>query len=324
MMKCFGVVVLLIAATGEGFYGLVVQLIDGMHIENIIGLNNLYRLLLLLPIVLFSGSRMLYDRKTMLILLLRGILGSLALSLLTYSYTLLPIGDAASLYFCSPLYTMLFSICLLKHRCKPADVLAVLLCLLGVVLLYKPAFLFTDQTNHSEEVLKSRLFGAMIATCGALCDALLFVCSNSLCKVHYSVISFYTVLCTVVPWTLTLVVKGIPTNFSKCSNNNLYLIFLAVFGVVILLTLNRGLQLISPGPASIIFSMAIPIGFLVQVFIKGNPITLISGVGALAIFTSVLISISFGCTCFCEALDSSLFVEYIMKLKHYIRILPYS
>ncbi|XP_076336991.1 solute carrier family 35 member G1-like [Tachypleus tridentatus] len=304
-MNCIGVGCLLIAATGEGFYGLVVQLIDGINIENIIGFNNLYRLFMLLPVVLLSNSRMLYDRKTMLILLLRCMFGSLALSMLTYSYTLLPIGDAASLYFSSPFYTMLFSICLLKHRCKPADVLAVLLCLFGIVLLYKPAFLFTDETNNADEFSKPRLFGAMIATCGAMSDAFIFVCSNSLSKVHYTVISFYTVLCTTVPWTLLLMMRGVPTNFWKCSKNNLYLVLLAIFGVVILLSLNRGLQLISPKPASIIFSLAIPLSFLIQVFIKGNPITLMSVFGALAIFISVLISISFGCTCFSKTLVSS-------------------
>ncbi|XP_076337058.1 solute carrier family 35 member G1-like [Tachypleus tridentatus] len=304
-MNCMGVGFLLIAATGEGSYGLVVQLIDRINIENIIGFNSLYRIFMLLPVVLLSNSRMLYDRKTMLILLLRGIFGSLALSLQTYSYTLLPIGDAASLYFCSPLYTMLFSICLLKHRCKPADVLAVLLCLFGVALLYKPAFLFTNETNNADEFSKSRLFGAMIATCGALSDAFMFVCSNSLSKVHYTVISFYTVLCTVVPWTLLFVMRSLHTYSWKCSNNNLYLVLLAVCGVVILLTLNQGLQLTSPEQASIIVSLAIPLSFLIQVFIKGNPVTLMSVFGAISIITSVLISISFGCTCSCKTLESS-------------------
>ncbi|XP_076308773.1 solute carrier family 35 member G1-like isoform X2 [Tachypleus tridentatus] len=129
--KKLGYIHIFLAAVAEGVFGLFVQLIEELEPEDVIGLNNVLRLLFLMPFVIYSKTPLLFDIKTMLLIALRSIFSAGSMSLLTYSYTLLPIGDAAAIYYCNPPLTMLLSMCFLRSKCQVLEILAGLSCFVG-------------------------------------------------------------------------------------------------------------------------------------------------------------------------------------------------
>ena len=53
----------------------------------------------------------------------------------------LPVGDAATIIFCSPIFVMIFSHVVLREHCGLYRVFVILLLIIGVILIAKPPFL---------------------------------------------------------------------------------------------------------------------------------------------------------------------------------------
>lgn len=75
-------------------------------------------------------------------LLLRGILGFGGLAGSFYAITHMPLADAIVLFYCNPVIAVLLSFVFLGERMDRRAMLCIPLCLMGVVLVTKPPFLF--------------------------------------------------------------------------------------------------------------------------------------------------------------------------------------
>jgi len=78
------------------------------------------------------------------LLLLRGLLGFVALSCVYYAVIHLPLAEATVIQFTNPVLTALLAAPLLGESLRPIEVLIVLLGLLGVVIVARPPFLAGD------------------------------------------------------------------------------------------------------------------------------------------------------------------------------------
>lgn len=76
----------------------------------------------------------------------------MTLSLLYYSFRELPLGDATTIIFSSPVIVIALSFLFLKEPCGVLRIVVVCTLLAGVVLVARPPFLF--QVIESEEILK--------------------------------------------------------------------------------------------------------------------------------------------------------------------------
>ena len=72
----------------------------------------------------------------------QGLVGGMTLSLLYYSFRELPLGDATTIIFSSPVIVIALSFLFLKEPCGVLRILVVCTLLTGVVLVAKPPFLF--------------------------------------------------------------------------------------------------------------------------------------------------------------------------------------
>ena len=79
------------------------------------------------------------DRK---LLLLRGLVGATALSLLYFSVSRIPLGDATALFYMAPIWTALSAALILKERTARLVLVGMAASLVGVVAIAKPTFLF--------------------------------------------------------------------------------------------------------------------------------------------------------------------------------------
>jgi drug/metabolite transporter (DMT)-like permease len=133
------------------------------------------------------GSR---DKRRLLIL--RGVVGFLALSAFYHSIVHLPLADATVIQYTNPVFAGLLAVPLLGERLRRREVLSVLVSMAGVALVMRPSFLFGAGAALDPVTVGIGLFGA-------LCSATAYVTVRKLgATEHASVIVFYFALISVI------------------------------------------------------------------------------------------------------------------------------
>ena len=92
--------------------------------------------------MIFLKDQFIHPWKKTKILLLCGVTGVTAMSLIMYSVKHMPLADARVIFNISPVYTAPLGRIFLKETMTKFDVIATLLSLGGVVLIGRPTFLF--------------------------------------------------------------------------------------------------------------------------------------------------------------------------------------
>nr|CAD7463520.1 unnamed protein product [Timema tahoe] len=96
----------------------------------------------MLAVACQRGHNVVGPRGYRLLLQLQGIVGGITLVLLFYSFRRLPLGDATTIIFSSPMFVMLLSLIFLREPCGFFRTTVVCLLLAGVILISKPPFIF--------------------------------------------------------------------------------------------------------------------------------------------------------------------------------------
>jgi drug/metabolite transporter (DMT)-like permease len=111
-------------------------------------------------------------RSARLLLVLRSLCGMTAYSLATYSFGVMPIGDATTIFLTSPVWAALLGFVVLREPLRLTDALALLLALVGVVLVARPEALFGSSRDGSAasgaQHARGGLPGAYAALLGAI------------------------------------------------------------------------------------------------------------------------------------------------------------
>lgn len=128
------------------------------------------------------------------LLLLRGLLGYVALSCFFFALTRLPLADATVIQYTNPVFTALLAALFLAESIRRRDVGLTLLSLAGVVLMTRPGFLFGG--------LEERLdpFAVGVALAGAVFSAAAYVVVRRLGRTEDPVV--------VVFWFATIATLG--------------------------------------------------------------------------------------------------------------------
>ena len=93
------------------------------------------------------------DRKIALYLFLLALTGGLRILFVFLSFSLLPLGDATTILFSSPVIVMILSKFILKEACGMFRVVAAVTLLTGVILVSKPPFIFGAEVETSYDAL---------------------------------------------------------------------------------------------------------------------------------------------------------------------------
>ena len=119
------------------------------------------------------------------LLIARGVVGTLALLCVYYAVTTLPLVEATLLQYLYPVFTAILAFLFLKERIQRSTLICILLCLLGLFAMVKP-----NLSLNSEVVLP--WFSVFIALLGALGSGTAYVIVKRLSKCEdSSVIIFY-------------------------------------------------------------------------------------------------------------------------------------
>ncbi len=105
--------------------------------------------------------------KNKKLLLIRGTTGFIALFCTIYAITHLPIADAITLFYTNPVFALLLGIIFLRERPDILAFFCVLMSILGVLLITRPGFLFTNSNLDT--------FSTLVALIAALFSAAAYV-----------------------------------------------------------------------------------------------------------------------------------------------------
>ena len=133
--------------------------------------------------------------RPLLAVMARGILGSIALSLAYYCQLYLPIGEATSIEFTGMIYSSLFAWFFLGEKLKKYDILLLLTCLVGCILVAHPKLLFNyfingvlPEGSESKHIIYGVVLGIICSVMASICYVIIRFAGKS---IHFSIQHFY-------------------------------------------------------------------------------------------------------------------------------------
>jgi len=242
-----------------------------------------------IPIVIYRQEEP-FPKGKRLMLILRSFAGTTGLMLSFYAFRHMPLADANVVVFSVPVFVAIFARIFLKEPCGWFNVVTVVLTLIGVVLITRPPFLFSNTVPPlGDDKGETNFWGAIAAFSATLFGANVYVLLRALKGLHYSVIMtnfggyaiFQTLLITYLFGSFCI---------PKCGLNRILIVALAFFSFSGQILLTMALQMEQAGPVAIARSADIVFAFIWQILFFGEVPNLFSVCGAILVVSSVLLT----------------------------------
>ncbi|KAI8990048.1 hypothetical protein BDB01DRAFT_779827 [Pilobolus umbonatus] len=203
-------------------------------------------------------------------LFFRGLAGTLGLSLFYFSITQLSLADATVVFFLGPAFTAILAAVVLGEAFTLFDGVCAVSCMLGVLLVSKPDFLFGNGKDLPEGGEVGRLFAVFCALLGAMMSAVAYVTVRKIGRgAHFMVHVVYFGLVSIVVSPIGMFLLQTPIVPNSLYD---YGIFLGV-GLTAFIgqcLLNQGLQMAPAGPGTLMRMNDVVFAFIFGIFILGE------------------------------------------------------
>ncbi|CAH1246547.1 SLC35G1 [Branchiostoma lanceolatum] len=282
-----GLVCALVSTVFFSLSSLFVKLVSDLHPLEVTFFRCAAQLVCALPPIIYKKLALVpKDTPSRLYLLGRGMFGAVALCMQFYAFHHIPLGDATTVIFSSPIFIAFFAWLILKESYGWFNFVVTLTTLTGVVLISKPSFIFGSVAavpNPSEHLL-----GTLSAFGGAVFSALALVMIRKLGKtVHFFVhITYLSVFGMIL--TLVLLIALGEFKMPPCGSDRYYLIALGLCGVGGQTFLTKAFQLEKAAPVAIVRTMDIVFAFTWQFLFLGELPALLSVGGAVFVMSSAI------------------------------------
>ncbi|KAJ1920370.1 hypothetical protein H4219_001345 [Mycoemilia scoparia] len=217
-------------------------------------------------------------------LTLRGFGGALGVACHFTGITMLPLSDASVFFSTVPIMTALIAYFVLGEPYTLVDQIISVLCVLGVVLISKPASIFSTLPivgsyyniadasvtggllGGEQEDKVTKIWGACFSLAGAFCAATAYIIIRRIGKgVHYTVqvvhLGLHLTLVSVVAMYFSGQAVKIPTAFSEWA----MLLSVGLTSVFLQMFLTVGLQLAPAGPATLVRNLDVVFSYIFSI-----------------------------------------------------------
>ena len=244
-----------------------------------------------LPAMIFLKDQFIHPWKKTRFLILRGVTGVTAMSLMVYSVKHMPLADARVIFYTSPVYTTLLGRIFLKESVSKFDLIAMLLGLGGVVLIGRPSFLFGSlgKSSTSEKVWLPTILAVLSAIMFAFAIIMVRKMSQEVCT---RVVVFYYALAGSVISLLASLISG-EFKYPDCGTHDVvYAIVSGMLGYFAQLLSTKACQLEKASVISLVRTIGIVFSFILQLmFLNIIPNGLSIGGAILILLCNVVIFI---------------------------------
>ena len=227
------------------------------------------------------------DRETNRLLIIRGYLGGIALSLMFHSIYLLPLSYVSVLQRITPLWVGIFGTLIYKEPYKLVHIITTFISFLGIILIFKPTFIFgEDQSKHMDTDKKNEYYlGLILITANTIVASFIQLTIRALRhKTNILIVVFYFNF-------FNLVISGIGQFFEYPKVLDLYECFLifmiGLLGFIAQLLRARGLFLEKAFILSIISYLSVIFGYIFDIFIFNETIDIFAYFGIAVIMLSM-------------------------------------
>lgn len=204
------------------------------------------------------------------LLALRGVLGYAALVCYLYALTHLPLADATVIHYIHPVFTMLLAAVFLREKVRRRELIFILGCFVGVVLVVQPPLLFGGAAADDSLALLVALAGAVISAVVYVMIRRLRTSDDPLCVVFYN--SWLAVLLS-APWAASAWVMPEGREWA----------LLAAIGVCTFAyqeSITRGLHLVRAGRATGLGYLQVVLAMAAGIVLFDEPVNAIGWIGA--------------------------------------------
>ncbi|KAI4495911.1 hypothetical protein M0802_008317 [Mischocyttarus mexicanus] len=244
--------------------------------------------ILVMVIIAIRTTKNIFGPKNQQMLIhLQGFVGGMTVSLLFYSFRKLPLGDATTIIFSSPIIVIILSFVFLKEPCGLLRIIVAAILFTGVILVARPPLLFQIRKAESYDIV-----GYVYALTAALFTALNIVIIRKCQEIHYSIIVLNLSIWSLVTATFFFfVIPG--NNEHKLILPNDWLtwgkiISLSLTGLGGQVLVANALKIEGAGKVSITRSLDIILAYIVQIYIFEDEPSSTSIIGAILIIFSVI------------------------------------
>eukprot|EP00094_Tigriopus_californicus_P012395 TCALIF_11982-PA protein Name:"Similar to SLC35G1 Solute carrier family 35 member G1 (Homo sapiens)" AED:0.17 eAED:0.17 QI:0/0.66/0.25/0.75/1/1/4/34/446 len=291
-MKFVGIFLAAISGLFFTLCSVTVKLLPRIDPSEVLLFRAIVQLFVIVPIMICAKANPLGPKGLRVVVYIQGIIGCLTVNCIFIGFARLPVGDAATIIFCSPIFVMVFSHVILREHCGLYRVLVISILMMGVVLIAKPPFLMKmifQNDNTALTQFQSNDYDALgygAAFFGTLLTASNFVCMRKLREVHFSVLIFAF---SIMSGILSSAVVALTAEFNvpRTSEEWTFAVLVGVFGVLGQSLLAIALKYESAGVVSVTRSMDIAVAYLIQISYFGDIPIWTSILGALIVILAV-------------------------------------
>ncbi|XP_067010576.2 solute carrier family 35 member G1 [Anabrus simplex] len=247
-------------------------------------IRSVLQVLVMLAIVVHRGDNPLGMKGYRWLLQLQGVVGGVTLVLLFYSFRRLPLGDATTIIFSSPVVVMILSFLFLKEPCGFFRTLVIFMLITGVILISKPPFLFHIDSEHSYDMV-----GYACAITATLFTALNMVVMRKCKDVHFAVVVFQLSAWSLLVASILLATLG---HHHNLAHHNWFewgmAVVVSILGLSGQVLVAQALGMEGAGKVAVTRSLDIVLAFVLQVFAFGEIPDWMSILGASLVLVCVL------------------------------------
>ncbi len=220
-----------------------------------------------------------YQKK---LLLLRGLLGTLALFCIFKALTILPIATATVIQYIYPTFTVICAYFILKEYICKTIVFSIILGWIGIILVSQKEWAINS--NILESVI-----AISIAILGALMTSLAYICVRKLSAKENPLVIIYYFPIVSIPLSLPFIIKDfvLPTGIDW-----IWILGIGLFTQIGQLCITEGLRLIPAGQATSLNYSQVIFSSIWGVFIFQEAITKEIFLGGLCVLISTIISMN--------------------------------
>ena len=216
------------------------------------------------------------------LLIIRGLLGTVALFCIFKALTILPIATATVIQYIYPTFTVISAYIILKEFISRRIVYSIIIGWIGILLVSQPEF--TTNSNVQETIL-----AIIIAIFGALMTSLAYICVRKLSSREHPLVIIYYFPLVSIPLSIPFVIKDfvLPTG-----TDWFWIIGIGIFTQIGQLFITEGLTLLPAGQATSLNYSQVIFASIWGVLIFQEAITSSVYVGGICVLISTIISIS--------------------------------
>lgn len=262
--------------------------VSSLHPMELLCVRGLVQAIFVTPIVISSGNSFLGPPGSRGLLLARCTMGSVSLIMAFNAIHLIPLADASTVIFTSPVFVSLFACICLGELCTFFDSGMIGLTILGVVLVSKPTFGMIENGNPAKSSWIN-IVGIFCGACAAMLNALAFIVMRQLKHVHYSVTVFwFSSVLTIFGAVLTVALDGftLPDTWLTIFQS----LGIGLCGFLGQVLLTKALQLENAGPVAVARTLDIVLSFFYQITFLHDTPDVYSYVGSALVVACVLLT----------------------------------